>query len=110
VSALRPTRRLGVLDGPLPKPPPLTGEYARIVGALARYLSPLMARSVADRALSACGLDAARLGPRDMPRVVESARVGVGMFCNPEDLPKLMLELAELCDGLPEANATPRRT
>lgn len=70
----------------------------RLIRVLARYISPLMARAIVDRALGECGLDRAWLLPADVPRVVEKARVGIGIFCEPENLTALMLDLADLCD------------
>lgn len=83
----------------MPRPPPAVGAYYRIVGVLARYLSPLIARSIVDRALADRGISAARLVSADVPSVIEGARAGLGIFCDPGHLTALMLDLAELCDA-----------
>ena len=100
MSQARPARQPPLFERvAAPRPSLPAGPYARVVGVLAQYISPMMARSIVDRALGTCGIQPGCLVAEDMPRVVEQARVGLGMFCDPGRLTSLMLDLAELCNA-----------
>lgn len=71
--------------------------YRELLGVLEKYVSPLLVHSTLRNALSHVKATPSTLERRDLSRVVEHAMVGMRLFCDPERLPTLMVELAELC-------------
>ena len=75
-----------------------SAAYRELVALLATYLSDVSIEATLGTVLAKMDLSAAELGPEDLPRVVAEAMVGLRLFCNPERLPELMVDLAELCE------------
>jgi hypothetical protein len=75
-----------------------TEIYGRLFNLLTSYISDITARSILDRALARCGVSTDHLLAETLLSVVEQARVGIGMFCEPDRLTALMLDLAVFCD------------
>ena len=69
-----------------------------VVAILRRYVSEIMLASTLKKSLEECRLGEGDLDVDNLPRVVEQMMVSLRLFCDPDKLPTLMLELAELCD------------
>ena len=72
--------------------------YQGLYDVLTQYISRLMARSVIDRALAQCKVRPEHLSAQNVADVVDQARIGIGMFCDPHRLPSLMVDLATFCE------------
>lgn len=70
-----------------------------LVIILERYISALSVRSTLARSLERCGLHAGELPSKDAAHVVAEAMVALRLFCPPNKLPELMLELADFCEA-----------
>lgn len=77
---------------------PTTEIHKRLLELLTGYLSRIMAQSIIDRALAQCKVTADHLSPGNVVPVVEQARIGIGIFCDPDRLSSLMIDLAAFCD------------
>ena len=73
-------------------------SYRGLAALMARYLSDASVHATLGTVLERRGLSPAGLGPEDLPQVVAQAMVGLRMFCDPEKLPELMVDLADYCD------------
>jgi hypothetical protein len=69
-------------------------HYAMIRECMSRYISPILVDSVLRRALELAGKNAS--SPGTMEQVVEESMVGLRLFVDPERLPDLMVELADI--------------
>lgn len=76
-----------------------TEMYERLFNLLRSYISDITASVILDRALRRCGVSTDHLLAETLLAVVEQARVGIGMFCDPDRLTSLMLDLASFCDS-----------
>lgn len=69
-----------------------------LVAVLRGYLSEASVTAALGTALARRGLTPEQLGPEELPEVVAEAMVGLRMFCAPERVGDLMLDLAEYCE------------
>ena len=69
-----------------------------LVALMSAYLSPASVEATLRTVLDKQRLSAADLGPDELPEVVAEAMVGLRLFCDPDRLPDLMVDLAELCE------------
>ena len=76
----------------------VSATYRELVGLMAAYLSHASIEATLSTVLEKKRLSPAELGPADLPEVVAEAMVGLRLFCDPERLPDLMVDLAELCE------------
>ena len=72
--------------------------YSDLFALMTRYLSIASVEATLGTVLEKRKLTAAELTPDDLAEVVADAMVGLRAFCRPEQLPELMLELADFCD------------
>lgn len=72
--------------------------YRGLVAILEGYISPVTVSSMLEKALQKLGLHEDRLKPEDLSTVVAEAMLGMRLFCKPERLPDLMVDLAEYCE------------
>ncbi len=70
-----------------------------LVEVLHRYLSPASVSAALGAALEERGLSPQTLSREQLPFVVAEAMVGLRMFCDPERLGDLMMDLAEYCES-----------
>ncbi len=75
-----------------------SATYRELMALMSAYLSPASVEATLRTVLEKERLSAAELGLDDLPEVVAEAMVGLRLFCDPERLPDLMLDLAELCE------------
>lgn len=73
--------------------------YTRIRTILLRYLSPIMVDSVLGRALNARNLLPTDLDWNSTAEVTSDIMVGLRLFVPASQLPRLMLELAEVLES-----------
>ncbi len=74
--------------------------YRGLLAVLHRYLSPASVSAALGVALERRGLSPATVGPEELPQVVAEAMVGLRMFCAPERIGYLMLDLADYCEDI----------
>jgi hypothetical protein len=74
--------------------------YLRVSAVMEKYVSKIMVRSVLARALEEHRIAPNAMRPGDAKMVIEHAMVSLRLFCAPERLSEVMLELAELCHEL----------
>jgi hypothetical protein len=72
--------------------------YDRLIEILGRYVSQITVTSMVAAVLAERTMLAQELGADTLIDFVEEVMVGLRLFCPPERLPDLMIELAELCD------------
>jgi hypothetical protein len=72
--------------------------YERLEEVLNEYVSGMTSRAVLNGALTRCRLTPRSLQAHDLSSLTEEVMVGLRMFCDPANLPNLMMALAELCD------------
>ena len=68
----------------------------RLRGAMARYISPILVDSVLQRALQAH--PTATRGANALHSLTEDCMIGLRLFVKEQDLPQLMLELADILE------------
>ena len=73
-------------------------RYRRLGALLARYVSALTIAAVLRTARSHRGLQEEAVTVAELPELVEECMKGLRVFCAPERLPALMLELADFCE------------
>ncbi|HEY2405124.1 MAG TPA: hypothetical protein VGI10_03930 [Polyangiaceae bacterium] len=73
-------------------------HYTRVREILLRYLSPILVDSVLDRALGMRHLTPAMLSPAALGELTGDIMIGLRLFVPENDLPQLMLELAEVLE------------
>jgi hypothetical protein len=66
----------------------------RLRGVMQRYISSILVDSVLDRALGA------HPGGADLHAITEDCMIGLRLFVEEQDLPSLMLELADVLEEL----------
>lgn len=64
----------------------------RLRGAMQRYISTILVDSVLERAMKS------QRGSMDLHAITEDCMIGLRLFVNERDLPRLMLELAEILE------------
>lgn len=64
---------------------------------LEKYISPFNVRAVCSFSSKHCAPGASDLSPQDVEHIVEKVMAGLRLFCPPERLPELMVELAAFC-------------
>lgn len=74
------------------------GLYDGLVEVARRYLSEPSVRAAIDKTLERRRLEPNDLATDTLPEVVAEAMVGLRMFCDPEKLGDLMVDLAEYCE------------
>jgi hypothetical protein len=72
--------------------------YARVRQVLLRYLSGILVDSVLDKAMHARNATPVSLTPSLLAEVTGDIMVGLRLFVPEEQLPQLMLELAEILE------------
>jgi hypothetical protein len=72
--------------------------YVELVSVLERYIARLQVTAIIDAALHRLNLHRRDMSSENLDRVVEETGAGLRLFCDPERLPALMLELAALCE------------
>jgi hypothetical protein len=77
-----------------------TAGYRRLRQVLLPYVSPILLDSVLNRAMSARGLSPDSVTPEQLGEVASEMMLGLRMFVPEEQLSGLMLQLAELLEGL----------
>jgi hypothetical protein len=75
---------------------PMT-PLGQLIAVLERYVTPLTVDSMLRRSLDRIGTTPGGVTPKNLENVVEEVMVGLRLFCEPQRLPELMVELAELC-------------
>jgi hypothetical protein len=70
--------------------------YLRCRELLMRFLSRTSVDIILPRACQEAGIDPLILQPADLPTVVQQLSPGMRLFCKPQHLTQLMLELADL--------------
>lgn len=73
--------------------------YGGLVAVLRRYLSQASVDASLKTVLGKRGLTPERLSADDLGAVVSEAMVGLRMFCAPERVGDLMLDLADYCES-----------
>jgi hypothetical protein len=68
----------------------------RLRAAMLRYISPILVDSVMKRAMDLHGKDG--LGSNALQAITEECMVGLRLFVKEEQLPHLMLELAQILE------------
>jgi hypothetical protein len=68
----------------------------RLRTVMQRYISPILVDSVLQRAITAH--PAATRGPGALHSLTEDCMIGLRLFVKEQDLPQLMLELAEILE------------
>ncbi|MCP3997711.1 MAG: hypothetical protein GY722_22020 [bacterium] len=79
-----------------------------LVGVLSWYLSDASVEATLKTVLEKRGLSEVELTQEDLPDIVADSMVGLRAFCSPDVLPRLMLQLVDLCDdecGLPRGSS-----
>lgn len=74
--------------------------YDRLVEILHGYLSPASVTAALSATLERRGLSPPDVGRGELPDVVADAMVGLRMFCDPERIGDLMMDLAEYCEAV----------
>jgi hypothetical protein len=69
----------------------------RLVRVLERYIGRILVHSVLHQSQLKLGIPDGPLRRADLEPLVEEAMVGLRLFCPPERLPDLMVDLASLC-------------
>jgi hypothetical protein len=70
--------------------------FQELTAVLDRYMSPISTRAVLETVLRKEGLDPYTLEKKDIETIYQNGVFGgIRMFCDPKDLPELMLALAE---------------
>jgi hypothetical protein len=90
----------------------VTTPLGQLVLLLERYVASLTIDSMLRRSLDRLEMPMEAVTARNLDTVVEEVMVGLRLFCDPNKLPELMVELAELCHRLslpPELAATADR-
>ena len=72
--------------------------YDGLLEVAKRYLSEPSVRAAIDKTLEDRRLEPHDLATDTLPGVVAEAMVGLRMFCEPEKLGDLMMDLAEYCE------------
>ncbi|MDH3255967.1 MAG: hypothetical protein OEM62_13310 [Acidobacteriota bacterium] len=72
--------------------------YEGLLEVAKRYLSEASVRAAVDKTLESRELQPHDLATDTLPGVVAEAMVGLRMFCDPEKLGDLMMDLAEYCE------------
>jgi hypothetical protein len=75
-------------------------RYYLVRECMTRYISPITVDAVLGRSLQASGLSSATLADGKIESVVEEAMIGLRMFVPAGKLPELMVELAEILEGM----------
>lgn len=70
--------------------------YLRCREVLLRYLSRTSVDIILPRACAECTIEPLAVTADDLPRVVQQLSPGMRLFCKPEQLTNLMLDLADL--------------
>ncbi len=87
-----------------PRAPSESGNYPRpfamVRQILRRYLSPIIVDSVLEKAMQERKLSAAMMGPDALGEITSDIMIGLRLFVPEERLPQLMLELAEILEGV----------
>ena len=80
---------------------PMTGNaiHKSLEGLLSWYLSDASVEATLKTVLAKRGLSAGELTHEVLPDIVADSMVGLRAFCDPDSLPRLMLQLVDLCDG-----------
>ena len=74
--------------------------YDGLVVVLRGYLTAASVAAALDTTLKNRGLAPETLDAEKLPEVVAEAMVGLRMFCAPERVGDLMIDLAEYCEGV----------
>lgn len=72
--------------------------YDDLVAVMTQYMSRTSVKSTLRVVLLRIGTSAEELQAKDAERVVSESMVGLRLFCDPNRLPQLMLDLADYCD------------
>lgn len=75
-------------------------HYSRLRASLLTYISPLTVDMVLNKTLAEVGTTPHQLRAEHLADVVEAAMMPLRMFVPEDSLPELMLELADLVDGV----------
>lgn len=73
----------------------------RVQACMDLYLSPILVRGMLDKTLAKRGCTIETADDAVVPAVVEDSMIGLRLFVAPDQLPALMLELAEILETLP---------
>lgn len=73
-----------------------------LVDVMVRYLSHTSVESTLGVAAGRIGVSLEHLEPSEVEHLVAEAMVGLRIFCDPEKLPDLMLDLADYCERVVE--------
>ncbi len=71
--------------------------YREISAILGKYVTVILVHSTLKSALEMRSIAPQGFSRVDAPVVIEHAMVGLRLFCDPKELPALMLELADYC-------------
>lgn len=74
------------------------GVYDGLVVVLRRYLSRESVEATLTTVLTKRGLTPDRLDSGNLPEVVAEAMIGLRLFCAPDRIGDLMLDLADYCE------------
>ncbi len=72
--------------------------YSDLVTIMVRYLSRTSVESTLGVSADRLGISLENLEPREVENLVAQAMIGLRIFCNPDRLPDLMLDLADYCE------------
>jgi hypothetical protein len=75
-----------------------TNSYSSLRSVLLRYASPLTVDAMLASACRQLELDPDTIDARGLERMIDRLGSGVRLFCRPEQLPHLMLDLADLAE------------
>jgi hypothetical protein len=75
-------------------------HYTRMREILLTYLSPILVDSVLDKALHSRHLTPAMVSPHALAELTGDIMIGLRLFVAEKDLPRLMLELADVLEAI----------
>jgi hypothetical protein len=91
-------------------PSSMSSTLDELTETLARHISRITVTSMIEHKLHQRSMNPWDLGPENVVEFIEDLMVGLRLFCDPERLPDLMIDLATLCDRVLFGEPPPPRS